>query len=111
MLFLLEDLSIDFPFHFILSLIDVYKDTATHGKLIFLQLSRESFIIFFISILDSLLFTVMGAISTASVQRSEAQPRLKQPRIETTDFPTPSIPSTSAPSSSSGGVTLKAIMA
>ena len=31
----LEGLTIDFPFHVILSLIDVYKDTATRDKLIF----------------------------------------------------------------------------
>ena len=35
LLSLLEDISIDFPSHFILSFIDVYKDTATHDKLIF----------------------------------------------------------------------------
>ena len=35
LLSLIEDLSIDFPSHFILSLIDVYKDTTTHDKLIF----------------------------------------------------------------------------
>ena len=35
LLSLLEDISIDFPSHFILSLIDVYKDTTTHDKLIF----------------------------------------------------------------------------
>ena len=31
----IEDLSINFPSHFILSLIDVYKDSTTHDKLIF----------------------------------------------------------------------------
>ena len=35
LLSLIEDLSIDFPSHFILSLIDVYKDTTTRDKLIF----------------------------------------------------------------------------
>ena len=35
LLSLIEDLSIDFPSHFILSFIDVYKDTTTHDKLIF----------------------------------------------------------------------------
>ena len=35
LLSLLEDISIDFPSHFILSLIDVYKDTTIHDKLIF----------------------------------------------------------------------------
>ena len=34
---LLKDLSINFPSHFILSLIDVYRDTATCDKLIFLS--------------------------------------------------------------------------
>ena len=35
LLSLIEHLTIDFPSHFILSLIDVYKDTTTHDKLIF----------------------------------------------------------------------------
>ena len=35
LLSLLEHLTIDFPSHFILSILDVYKDTATHDKLIF----------------------------------------------------------------------------
>ena len=35
LLSLIKDLSIDFPSHFILSLMDVYKDTTTHDKLIF----------------------------------------------------------------------------
>ena len=35
LLSLLEDISIDFPSHFILSLIDVYRDTTTGDKLIF----------------------------------------------------------------------------
>ena len=35
LLSLIEGLNIDFPSHFILSLIDVYKDTVTRDKLIF----------------------------------------------------------------------------
>ena len=35
LLSLLEYLTIDFPSHFILSIINVYRDTATHDKLIF----------------------------------------------------------------------------
>ena len=31
---LLEDLSIDFPSHFIISIIDVYRDMTTYDKLI-----------------------------------------------------------------------------
>ena len=32
---LMEVLSIDFPSHFIISILDVYQDTATRDKLIF----------------------------------------------------------------------------
>ena len=39
LLSLLEYLTVDFPSHFILSIIDVYRDTTTHDKLISLQLS------------------------------------------------------------------------
>ena len=35
LLALLEHLTIDFPSHFNLSILDVYRDTATHDKLIF----------------------------------------------------------------------------
>ena len=35
LLFLIEDLTINFPSQFILSLIDVYRDMATHYKLVF----------------------------------------------------------------------------
>ena len=35
LLSLLEHLTIDFPLHFILSIIDVFRDTTTHDKLIF----------------------------------------------------------------------------
>ena len=35
LLSLLDHLTIDFPSHFILSIMDVYRDTTTHDKLIF----------------------------------------------------------------------------
>ena len=35
LLSLLKHLTIDFPSHFILSIIDMYRDMATHDKLIF----------------------------------------------------------------------------
>ena len=35
LLSLLEHLTIDFPSYFILSIIDVFRDTATHDQLIF----------------------------------------------------------------------------
>ena len=72
LLSLLEDLSIDFPFHFILSLIDVYRDTTTHDKLIFPSAITQILHHLSIPLLDSPLYTVMGAISTASIRRSEA---------------------------------------
>ena len=43
---LLKDISIDFLSHFILSLIDVYRDTVTCDKIIFLRLLHGSFAIF-----------------------------------------------------------------
>ena len=88
LLSLIEDLTIDFPFHFILSLIDVYKDTGTCDKLIFPS-------------------GIMRIICHSSVSYP-----LKRPWTKMVTPPTHSIPSTFAPSSSSaGGVTLEAIMA
>ena len=110
LLSLLEDLSINFPSHFILFLINVYRDAATHDNLIFPLTITQIIRHFSISILDSHLFTIMGAISLVFVRRSEAQLRLKQPQTERTDSSAPSIPSTSAPSSS-GDVMLEAIIA
>ena len=111
LLSLLEDLSIDFPFHFIISIIDVYWDTTTRIKLIFPSAITRILRHFSIPILDSLLYTVMGAINVMSVGRSEAQLRSKWPQTKMMDPPAPTIPSTSNHSSSTGGVTLKAIMA
>ena len=64
----IEDLTIDFPSYFILSLIDVDKDMATRDKLIFP--SAIAWILCHLSIpyLESFQFIVMGAISTASVR-------------------------------------------
>ena len=46
LLSLLEHLTIDFPSHFIFSLIDVYRDMTTRDKLIFLRLSHRFYTIF-----------------------------------------------------------------
>ena len=67
LLTLLEDLSIDFPSHFITSIIDVYRDTATCDKLIFPSAITQILRHLSISIPDSPNYTVMGAISAASV--------------------------------------------
>ena len=73
LLSLLEDLSIEFPSHFITSIIDVYQDMATHDKLIFPSAITHILRYFSISIPASPYYTIMGAISTASVWRSKAQ--------------------------------------
>ena len=90
---LLKDLSIDFPSHFIISIIDVYRDTTTRDKLNFPSAIMRILRSFFVPIPDSPYFTVMGVISATSAPSAST------------------IPSTSAPSSLGGGVTLEVIMA
>ena len=105
LLSLLKDLSIYFLSHFILSLIDVYRDTTTRDILIFpsaiTRIIRHSSVYY----PESDHFPIMHAIDASTVRWSEAHVRPKQPRIE---MVTP--PSTSTPSFSTGGVTLMAIM-
>ena len=107
----IEDLSIDFPSHVILSLIDVYKDTTTHDKLIFPSAITRLLHHFSIFYPESPHFLYMYAIDVATVQRSTAQLRLRQPRTQTVAPMTSISPSTSTPSSLVGGVTLETIMA
>ena len=109
LLSLLEHLTIDFPSHFILSIIDVHKDMATRDKLIFPSAITRILCHFSVPFPIFNLFHVMCAIDTATVKRSEAQLRLR--RSDTAAPPTPSTPSTFVPSSFAGGVTLDAIMA
>ena len=111
LLSLLEDLSIDSHFHFILSLIDVYWDMATRDKLIFLSAIMQILRHFSISLPYSLHFSMMCAIDATIVQRSEAQLKPRQHWTETATPLTSTAPSTSVPSSSAGGITLEAIMA
>ena len=107
----LERLTIDFPFHFILSFIDVYRDTATRDKLIFHSAITWILRHFSVSYTKSSHFTIMCAIDVATIKRSKAQLRPKRPQTETATPPASSTPSTSAPSSSAGGVTLELVMA
>ena len=72
LLSLIEDLSIDYPSHFILSIIDVYKDTATHDKLIFPSAIAWLLHHFFVSYLESPHLTFMYAIDIATVEQSIA---------------------------------------
>ncbi|KAL0001142.1 hypothetical protein SO802_014923 [Lithocarpus litseifolius] len=67
LLSLIEDISIDFPSNFILSLMDVYKNTKTCGKLNFPSAITRIICHSSVSYPESSHFTVMGAISAAFV--------------------------------------------
>ena len=69
---LLEHLTVDFPSHFILSIIDVYRDTATHDKLIFPSAITWILHHFSVPFPVSDYFSVMCAIDTITIKRSEA---------------------------------------
>ena len=77
LLSLLEHLTIDFPSHFILSLIDVYRDTATYDKLIPFGYHVD-FMPFFCSFPSSDHFSVICAIDYTTIKCSEAQFRSRQ---------------------------------
>ena len=113
LLSLLEHLTIDFPSHFILSIIDVHLDSTSHGKHIFsstiMRILRH-FSVFFPS---SGHFTIMCAIGYATVKCSEAQFGSRQSDSvapSSHSAPSRSAPSASVPSSL-GDVTLEDIMA
>ena len=72
LLSLLEHLTIDFPSHFILSLIDVFQDSASRDKLIFPFAITRILGHFSIPSLTFDPFTFMCAIDTATVKCSEA---------------------------------------
>ena len=69
---LLGRLTIDFPSHFILSLIYVYRDTATRDKLIFPSAITQIIHHFSISYPKSDHFFVISAIDATIVRQSEA---------------------------------------
>ena len=107
----MEGLSIDFPSHMIESIIDCYRDTATHDKLIFPSAITHILTHMHITIPPSPHFYVMGAISKESIQRSATQLAAKRPRVEPSnvalaDHVAPSSRpfSSSAPSSSSRAI-------
>ena len=108
LLSLLEHLTIDFPSYFILSIIDMYRDTATRDKRIFPSAITRILCYFSVPFSSSDHFPVMCVIDYATSKRSEVQFQLR--RSDTTTPPTPFAPSTFAPLSSMSGVTLKDIM-
>ena len=72
LLSLLEHLTIDFPFHFILSIIDAHLDSVSRDKLIFPSAIMRILRHFSIPFPVSVLFTFMCAIDCATVKCSEA---------------------------------------
>ena len=72
LLSLLEHLTIDFPSHFVLSIIDVHLDSASRHKLIFPSAITRILRHFFVPFPLSDHFTFMCAIDAATVKRSEA---------------------------------------
>ena len=73
LLSLLEHLTIHFLSHFILSLIDMYRDTVTRDKLIFPSAIMRILRHFFVPFPSFDHFSVMCAIDYTTVKRSEAQ--------------------------------------
>ena len=73
LLSLLEHLTINFLSHFILSIIDVYKDTATRDKLIFPSAITRILCYFFVPFPSSNHLSVKCAIDTATLKRNEVQ--------------------------------------
>ena len=114
LLSLLEYLTIDFPSHFILSIIDVHLDSASRDKLIFPSAITRILRHFFVPFPSSNHFTIMCAIDYAIVKRSETQLRSWQSDSAVPPSrlaPSRYAPSTFAPPSSLGDVTLGDIMA
>ena len=72
LLALLEHLTIDFSSLFILSILDVYKDTTTHDKLIFPSVITRILCHFSILFPFSKQFSVMCVIDAVTIKRSEA---------------------------------------
>ena len=112
LLSLLEHLTIDFPSHFILSIIDVHLDSASRDKLIFPSAITRILRHFSIPFPSSDHFTAMFAIDYVTVKRSEAQFQLWQSDSaapSSRSAPSRSTPSASAPSSS-GDVSLGGVI-
>ena len=78
LLSLLEHLTIDFPSHFILSIIVVYLDSASRDMLIFPFAIMRILCHFFVPFPSFDHFIVMCAIDYATLKRSEAHFRLRQ---------------------------------
>ena len=113
LLSLLEHPIIDFPSHFILSIIDVHLDSVSRDKLIFPSTITRILRHFYVPFPSSNHFSIMCAIDYATVKRSEAQfwsQQMDSAAPFSRSALSRSTPSTSAPSSS-GDVSLGGVMA
>ena len=102
LLSLLEHLTIDFPSHLILSIIDVHLDSASRDKLIFPSAIMRILRHFSVPFPSSDHFSIMCATDYATVKRSEAQFQSRQTdstACSSHSAPSRSTPATSAPSS------------
>ena len=108
LLSLLKHLTIDFPSHFILSIIDIHLDAVTRDKFIFPSAITRILRHFSVPFPSFNHFPVMCAIHYATVKRYKAQLQARQ--SNSVALPSRSAPSQSAPSSSSSDVTLGDIM-
>ena len=102
LLSLLEHLTIDFPSHFNLSIIDVHLESAFRNKLIFPSAITRILRHFSVPFPSSDHFSIMCVIDYATVKRSEAQFWSQQTdSVAPSSRSTPSwfTPSASAPSS------------
>ena len=102
LLSLLEHLTIYFPSHFILSIIDVHLDSVSRDKFIFPSTITRILRHFSVPFPSSDHFSIMCAIDYATVKRSEAQFRSRQmdsAAPSSRSAPSRSTPSASAPSS------------
>ena len=109
----LDHLTIDFPSHFILSIINVHLDSASRDKLIFPSTITRILRHFSIPFPSSDHISIMCAIDYAIVKRSEAQFRSRQmdsAAPSSHSAPSRFTPSASAPSYS-GDVSLRDVMA
>ena len=84
---------------------------ATRDKFIFPSSIMRTIRHVFVSYLDSAHFSIMSAISSASIRRSKAQLQSKRPWTETATPLASSTPSTSTLSASASGVTFKVVIA
>ena len=108
-----KHLTIDFPSHFILSIVNVHLDSSSRDKLIFLAAITRILRHFSVPFPSSDHFTVICAIDYATIKCSKAQFWSRQSDSAAPSFrlaPSRSTPSASAPSYS-GDVSLGEVMA